>query len=97
MFPGRLLKGHLGDAAHDAGGIHSRSRCSLSCGREALVRSLRCLRGFPLAASREQQVTPTDGSEGGVTANAASSSFVFVFFFFLHARCGAAAMEYFSH
>lgn len=45
------------------------------------MRSLRCLRGFPLAASREQQVTPTDGSEGGITANAALSCFVFFVFF----------------
>lgn len=53
MFPGRLLKGHLGDTAHDAGGIHSRSRYSLSCGCEALVRSLWWCVGFlsPLSES----------------------------------------------
>lgn len=71
LFPGRLLKGHLGTML--VGFTAAAGACSPVGARRCALPPGACV-GF-LSRSREQRVTPTDGSEstGGVAANAALS------------------------
>lgn len=77
-FPGRLLKGHLG--AMLVGFTAAAGACSPVGARRWCAPPPGACVGF-LSRSREQRVTPTDGSEstGGVAANAALSFFPLLF------------------